>query len=91
MRRASQGLDVVSGFYIGGFAKGINDFDHILAVEHTRDVVGDSGHDLAAAAGRQVGEQRNGKLSADISKGIAVKEQEWSAAMTQPEEIKGFG
>jgi hypothetical protein len=53
--------------------------------------VGDGGHDFAATAGGQIGEDEVNDSSSDVSEGVAVEEEERSTAMTLPQELYGFG
>ena len=59
-------------------------------VEHASDVMGHGGHDLTAAAGGEVSEDRSEELPPHVGKGISVEEKEWSAAMAVPQELYGF-
>jgi hypothetical protein len=52
--------------------------------------VRDGGHDLTAAAGREIAKNRRHDLPANVSEGIAVEEEERGAAVIEPQKLYGF-
>jgi hypothetical protein len=90
-QRTPQRFYAVPRLQVRDRAEALDDLDHRLPRQHPGDIVGDSGHDLAATAGGQVGEDEVNDSSSDVSEGVAVEEKERSAAMTLPQELYGFG
>ena len=91
VQRATECFDAVTGFPVGGFAQRLNNLDHCLPRQDTGDVMGDGGHDLATADGRQVGEKGGHDLPRNVGESVTIEEKERGAAMTLPQELYGFG
>jgi antitoxin component of MazEF toxin-antitoxin module len=69
----------------------LNDFHHCFPRQHAGNVMGDGGHDFAAAAGGQVGKDEVNNRSPNVSERVAVEEEERGAAMALPQQLYGFG
>jgi hypothetical protein len=90
MEQAAQGFHAVTRFEVGGLREALYDLDHRFTIQHAGDVMGHGGDHFAAASGGEVGKQYRDDLTGDISEGVAVEEQERSAAMALPQEFYEF-
>jgi hypothetical protein len=90
-QRTPQRLYAVPRLQVRDRAEALDDLDHRLPWQYPGDTVGDGGHDFAATAGGQIGEDEVNDSSSDVSEGVAVEEEERSTAMTLPQELYGFG
>jgi hypothetical protein len=89
-RGAAQRFHPVTRLELGGFTQALDDFDHALTVQHSGDVMGDGGRNLAFADGRKIAEQGQGQFSSDRGKRVAVEEKERGTAMEAAELIETF-
>ena len=72
--RTAQCLHPIARLKLGRFTDALDDLDHRLSVEHSGNVVGDCGTNLAFAARRQIAEQGERQFTSDGGKSVAVEE-----------------
>jgi len=90
MSRTAKCLDAVARLKVGGAAQTLDNLSHALMVEHSGDEMRESRDNFTSASGRQVREQGCGKLTPHVSEGVAIEEEERSAAMALPQKLYGF-
>ncbi len=72
----------------GRLTKRLDDGNHRVAIQNTRNVVGDSRGEFALSNRCKVAKQSKRQFPPDEGKSIPIQKEEWSAPMKIPKEIK---